>query len=170
MESGYKCANPTCRNTIALQMHHMVWVRDGGDNDPANLVALCAYCHDMHTRGNIPADAIGGWKLMLQSLNQALDRDALDLLLFLARPPTVGSWRFRVSGDGILRLARLINSGLVDPGFRQGSAGSPASGDALGIYEPQLTDRGVRLVQSYRQGDVAGFSHALIAEAGFDSQ
>lgn len=120
-------------------------------------------------RGYIPQEAIGRWKLLLQSLNQALDRESLDLLIFLRGYSTgPGSWRFRVSGDGILRLARLINAGLVDPGFRQGSAGGWASGDVHGVYEPQLTDRGLRLVEAWRDRNVTAFTYALIAEPGQD--
>jgi hypothetical protein len=37
-----------------------------------------------------------------------------------------------------------------------------------GVYEPQLTDRGLRLVEAWREGNVAAFTHALIAEAGQD--
>jgi 5-methylcytosine-specific restriction endonuclease McrA len=85
------CASPRCKNILALQMHHIVWVWDGGQNDPKNLVALCGHCHDQHTRGYIP----------LQSLNQALDRESLDLLIFLrCHSRGSGSWRFCVSGDG----------------------------------------------------------------------
>jgi hypothetical protein len=166
-EAGYMCANPRCKNKLALQMHHMLWIRDGGQNDAGNLVALCAYCHDLHTRQFIPHDAIGRWKLLLQSLNQALDRESLDLLLFLSRSEGPGSWRLRVSGDGILRLARLINAGLVDPRFMSGGGGWVGS-HVHGVYEPQLTDRGSRLVDAWREGNVAGFAKALGGEAGSD--
>jgi hypothetical protein len=37
-----------------------------------------------------------------------------------------------------------------------------------GVYEPQLTDRGLRLVEAWREGDIAAFSYALIAEASQD--
>ena len=48
-EAGHKCANPTCRNILTLQLHHMVWVKDGGGTEAINLIALCGHCHDMHT-------------------------------------------------------------------------------------------------------------------------
>jgi HNH endonuclease len=167
-EAGCMCANPRCKNALAAQMHHMTWVCDGGENEVENLVALCAYCHDLHTRKHIPADAVARWKLLLQSLNQALDRESLDLLQFLRRSDGPGNWRFRVSGDGILRLARLINSGLVDPRFVHGSSGSPATAAVHGVYEPQLTERGQRLIEAWRKGDVASFSHALMGEEALD--
>jgi hypothetical protein len=39
-ESGYRCAVPTCRTILALDMHHIWEVSAGGGNDPSNLVAL----------------------------------------------------------------------------------------------------------------------------------
>jgi 5-methylcytosine-specific restriction endonuclease McrA len=54
-EAAYRCANPRCTNVLTLQIHHMVWVKDDGGNDTSNLVALCGYCHDMHTQGHIPS-------------------------------------------------------------------------------------------------------------------
>jgi 5-methylcytosine-specific restriction endonuclease McrA len=57
-EAGYKCANPTCRNIITLQIHHMLWVKEGGKSDANNLIALCGHCHDLHTQGHIPKSAI----------------------------------------------------------------------------------------------------------------
>ena len=39
MEAGYKCARPVCHNVIVLQTHHMLYVSDGGGNEPSNLLA-----------------------------------------------------------------------------------------------------------------------------------
>lgn len=162
------CANPRCRNALALQMHHLIWVKDGGDSQPANLVALCAYCHDLHTRGVIDRQAIATWKLLLQSLNDALDRDSLDQLLFLRRHNEEfdrdgTGWQLRVSGDGIIRLARLVNAGLVDMGFTAGGGGSYGA-PAHGLYRPTLTGRGRRLVEAWEKGDLVAFGTALQGE------
>lgn len=40
---GYRCA--LCDNTRGLQIHHIIFRAHGGSNDPANLIALCWYCH-----------------------------------------------------------------------------------------------------------------------------
>jgi 5-methylcytosine-specific restriction endonuclease McrA len=69
-EAGYKCANPTCRNVLTLQPHHMVWVKDGGGSAAINLIALCGHCHDLHTQGHIPATAISHWKGLLHALER----------------------------------------------------------------------------------------------------
>jgi len=84
-EAAYQCANPRCTHVLTLQLHHMIWVKDGGANEPSNLVALCGWHHDLHTQGHIPAEAIRMWKGMLLALDHAFDRESMDLLLFLYR-------------------------------------------------------------------------------------
>jgi hypothetical protein len=83
LEAGYKCANPTCRHVLTLELHHIVWVKDNGGNQPDNLLALCPNCHSLHTTGHIPAQAILTWKSLLTSLGNP-NRAAVDLLLVLA--------------------------------------------------------------------------------------
>jgi len=58
----------------------MIWVRDGGGNEPTNLIALCPNCHSLHTHGHIPDQAVRVWKGMLLSLN-SVNRSNLDTLL-----------------------------------------------------------------------------------------
>ena len=53
IEAGHKCANPTCRHILTLELHHIVWVKDQGGDDPDNLLALCPNCHSLHTQGHI---------------------------------------------------------------------------------------------------------------------
>ena len=74
LEAGYKCGNPACRNILTIERHHLVWVRDGGTNEPGNLLALCAYCHDQHTHGYIPGQALNVWKGTLVALNSPYRR------------------------------------------------------------------------------------------------
>ena len=40
IEAGYRCAVPTCRTILALDLHHIEEVKDGGPNEPSNLLAL----------------------------------------------------------------------------------------------------------------------------------
>ncbi len=83
IEAGYRCAVPTCRNILAIDMHHIVEVKDGGPNEPSNLLALCPTCHALYTRGTIPKEAINAWKTMLVALNHAFDQESISNLLFL---------------------------------------------------------------------------------------
>ena len=55
IEAGYRCASPTCRNILALDLHHIEEVHEGGGNEVANLIALCPTCHAQNTWGRSPA-------------------------------------------------------------------------------------------------------------------
>src|SRR5438874_3767132 len=82
-ESGYRCAVPTCRNILALDMHHIWEVSAGGSDDPANLIALCPTCHALYHRGTIQQESIYVYKAMLTAITRAFDVEAIDRLLFL---------------------------------------------------------------------------------------
>src|SRR5579862_6659453 len=83
-EAGYRCAVPTCRGILALDMHHIWEVSVGGGDDPSNLIALCPTCHALYHRGTISSDAIYTYKAMLVAISRAFDLDAVDRLLFLS--------------------------------------------------------------------------------------
>jgi hypothetical protein len=167
-EAGHMCANPRCRAFI-LELHHIVWVKDGGGNDAPNLVPLCPNCHALHTRGVIPRSSIERWKLMLMRLSDALDRESLDLLIFLYRlereheaDPKAS---LVVTGDGLLRLARLVNTGLVD--LRRSA---PFTGyGPWNVWEPRLTDLDNRLVEAWIDGDAATVRELLLGTASSSS-
>ena len=100
-EAGYMCGNPRCRHILTLELHHIVWVRDGGGNEPDNLLCLCPNCHALHTRNHIPHKAIIHWKATLQALNRAFSRESKELLLYLYATRKLGIW---YSGDALLRF------------------------------------------------------------------
>jgi HNH endonuclease len=167
MEAGYKCGNPTCRNVITLELHHIEYVSEGGGDEPENLLVLCPYCHAMHHANHIPVEAIRHWKGMLTALNQAFDRGSLDLLLFLWQTQAQGLW---FSGDALLRFAGLVAAGLVTfnaqtlYGMTPTTSGFSGSLDIPTIFhgasyeiglkvEIRLTDKGKRLVEAWRAGN-----------------
>ena len=162
LQAGYKCANPVCRHILTLELHHIVWVKDGGDNSPENLVALCPNCHSLHTQKHIPHEAIQVWKQLLISLNDA-NRITADLLLVLYReeqrvveskdsasadPP------FRFSGDSLPALSGLINSGLLQIGER--FRGGGAFDKSPPTFEVRLTKKGNRFVKAWLDGSSDG--------------
>ncbi len=154
-EAGYRCAVPTCRTILAIDIHHMVEVSDGGPNEVGNLLALCPTCHALFHRGEIVRDSIYTWKSVLVSLSQAFDFAALDQLMFLARDDTAN---LRVSGDGVLQFFRLIASGLAT--YRLFMQNGP-----ILLYEVGLTVRGDALVRAWCSGDRQAVSRVLnIAE------
>ncbi len=155
-EAGYKCAVPTCRNVITLQLHHILWVKEGGNNSADNLIALCGHCHDLHTAGHIPKSSIEHWKGMLHALNNAFDRESMDLLLYLHHRGDEPHW---YSGDGVLRFAGLFAAGLVQLG-KQSSAETFVNMYAS-CHEVVLSQKGVLLVEAWKAGDEATYERAL---------
>lgn len=167
LEAGYKCANPNCRHILTLEPHHIVWVKEGGDNDPENLIVLCPNCHSLHTKDHIPADAIRAWKSLLVSLNNP-NRASADLLLILcqeeqriaigddpSQPPP-----FRFTGDGLAMLSGLLVSGLVEISRR--FSGASFSGVGMPSFEVKLTDAGKRLVEAWLNGKPRAIRKALL--------
>jgi len=84
-EAGYRCANPVCRMVLAINLHHLDQVSEGGDNTIDNLIALCPNCHTLHHQGNIPHESLRAWKILLVGLNEAFDRKSVDILLALKK-------------------------------------------------------------------------------------
>jgi HNH endonuclease len=162
-EAGYKCANPTCRNVLTLQPHHMVWVKDGGGSAAINLIALCGHCHDLHTQGHIPATAISHWKGLLHALNHAFNKESMDLLLYLSHPGIENVW---YTGDGFLKFAGLVAAGLVEVAETQFSVGvrygnsAPTSPPTTAV-RVKLSAKGKLLVDSWLKGDESRYRAAL---------
>jgi HNH endonuclease len=152
IEAGYQCAVPTCRTILALDVHHLVRIADGGPNTIENLIALCPTCHALHHRGVIPLEAIRVWKVTLEALSHAFDQRTINLLLALdsvVRPD------MPFSTDSILEMAPLINVGLVHWGGHYGSHG----GSAIRYH---LTEKGHRFVGAWKSGDRAALAESLI--------
>ena len=143
-EAGYRCAVPTCRQILAIDIHHMVEVSEGGGNNPQNLLPLCPTCHALYHRGNISPDAIYVWKATIVSLSQAFDVQTIDDLLFLGNPDV--ATHLHVSGDGVTKFSRLIGAGLAsfDVHMRNGP---------IVLYRLGLTEKGLRLIKAWQSGN-----------------
>jgi len=151
-ESGYRCAVPTCRNILALDLHHIVEVKEGGPNELSNLLALCPTCHALHTRGKISRDSIHAWKGLLVALSQAFDTQAIDNLLFLDK---LKPRELLISGDGVLQFSRLIAADLASFRFHA------RDGMTWIVYEVSLTNKGKLLVDAWKRGDRQAVKTAL---------
>src|SRR2546423_5255005 len=106
-EAGYRCAVPTCRTILAIDLHHIIEVEAGGPNELSNLLALCPTCHALYTRGTISRDAINVWKTILVALNHAFDKESISNLLFLKKTMTN---EVAVLSDGVMEFLHLIAS------------------------------------------------------------
>lgn len=143
-ESGYRCAVPTCRNILALDMHHMWEVSAGGGDDPSNLIALCPTCHALYHRGNYNAESIFLWKSMLVAITRAFDLEAIDRLLFLE---SCKKDFLVVSGDGLLHFSRLIAAGLATVEQKANNNWQ------IVTYTVNLHEKGRMLIEAWKEGD-----------------
>ena len=143
-EAGFRCAVPTCRTILAIDLHHIVEVSDNGTNETFNLLALCPTCHALHHRGTIPQESIKVWKGMLVSLNGAFDKATIDDLLFLYKTPRNV---LLLSGDGVLKFSKLIAANLAEYNIYMRNG-------PLINYEVWLSDRGRLLVEAWGNGNV----------------
>lgn len=158
VEAGYRCAVPTCRTILTLDLHHIIEVTEGGGNQPDNLICLCPNCHALYHRQKIPQEAIRMWKMILISLNNAFDRDQIDYLLMLHKIESEADEKFRfvVSGDGLLQFKGIFNAGflnvLYDPPSRYGHEAS---------YIISLSENGNAFVNAWKSGKTDDIKDAL---------
>jgi hypothetical protein len=159
-EAGYRCAVPTCRTILAIDLHHLVRVADGGRDEAANLLALCPTCHALHHRGIIHAESIRVWKGLLVALNEGIGRDAKDLLLLLSPDDNRGTPTW-FSADGVLRFAGLIVAGLVKIGEPTPTQMHTLSwiGTHHSVY---LSEKGTALVAAWKHGNQEALEAAQI--------
>jgi hypothetical protein len=150
-EAGYRCAVPTCRSILAIDLHHIIEVEAGGANTLANLLALCPTCHALYTRGFISHEAINAWKTMLVSLNHAFDQESISYLLFLQQ--TQGN-DVLLSGDGVLHFSHLIAAGLA-------MYQPVPQGDHSLQYVVRLTSKGSQIITSWFSGNREEVRQAL---------
>jgi hypothetical protein len=143
-ECGYRCAVPTCRNILALDMHHIWEVSVGGSDDPSNLIALCPTCHALYHRGTIKAESVFVYKAMLVAITRAFDVEAIDRLLFLE---SCKKDFLIVSGDGLLHFSRLIAAGLATVEQKSNNNWQ------LVTYAVNIHEKGRQLIAAWKQGD-----------------
>ena len=143
-ESGYRCAVPTCRNILALDMHHIWQVSAGGSDDPSNLIALCPTCHALYHRGTIKQDSIYVYKAMLVAFTRAFDVEAIDRLLFLE---SCKADFLVVSGDGLLHFGRLIAAGLASVDQKSNNNWQ------IVTYAVNISDKGRQIITAWKLGD-----------------
>ena len=153
-EAGYRCAVPTCRGILALDMHHIWEVNAGGGDDASNLLALCPTDHALYHRGTISSESMYVYKAMLVAMSQAFDLDAIDRLLFLSM---YDKDFLIVSGDGALAFARLAAAGLTSVSMKANNMWE------LVTYAVNITEKGKLLIEAWRSGDRSRLLNALSA-------
>ncbi|MCG5079097.1 HNH endonuclease [Paraburkholderia tagetis] len=173
-EAGYICANPGCR-TILFELHHITYVAEGGKDTADNLIALCPNCHSRVHSKQIHRESVRAWKIMTVAINRAWTKETATSLLFLNSAPGND---LVLTGDGVVRFADLIVSGLAEVIERNDFVGEghepflvtiepymkykyPAAELSKRAYSVRLTTKGTLLAEAWKLGDVEGINAVL---------
>jgi len=143
-EAGYRCAVPTCRTILTLDIHHIWELSAGGGDEPSNLIALCPNCHRLYHLHLISPDAIYAYKAMLVAISRGFDLEAVDRLLFLSTCPKDF---LIVSGDGLLHFAWLIAINLASTELKANNNWQ------IVTYAINISEKGKQLIEAWKQGD-----------------
>ncbi|MFH1984746.1 MAG: HNH endonuclease [Pseudomonadota bacterium] len=116
-EAGYRCAVPTCRSILAIDLHHIVEVSQDGSDTPENLLALCPTCHALYHRGTITRGSIQKWKQDLLSVSSQDFRSKIEddvRTAILSAEPWNEDRRHGFSHAASEFLARTCEVGFLD--------------------------------------------------------
>lgn len=111
MEAGHRCAIPTCRH-IDVDVHHIIFVEEGGDDVYDNLIAICPNCHRMAHQGKIDRKALRIYKANLRFLHDKYSNAEMDIMFELAAlPPDSGrEWMPYLN----ILVKRATDAGLLE--------------------------------------------------------
>jgi len=146
-EAGCKCGNPNCF-TPYLELHHLIYVSEDGEDEAYNLLPLCVVSHTRHHKGEIPTEALRAWKLVLITINEAFDRRSTELLLVLESLGSIEG----ITGDGLPTYAPLVASGMARVRLTVHKA-DLTHNVFRNQYKVWLTDKGRAFVEGWKAGD-----------------
>lgn len=132
-EAGHRCSVPSCRaltdlDAYPLDVYHL---------KDADLVCLCARCHDRYRNEGIPSsEVMWNYKDRIQELGRALPRESVDLLCYLSKL----EW-LAVSGDKVVEAAALLNAGYLYADYKNAPQ-----------YRLRLTHKGRQFMEAWLAG------------------
>jgi 5-methylcytosine-specific restriction endonuclease McrA len=142
VESGHRCAIPTCRATTTEIAHIVPWAKVR-EHAFENLIALCPNCHTRYDKNEIDRRAMLMYKRNLGLLTRRYGEAERRLLeMFVQAPPGSVGARFDRAMD--FELMYLLRDGLLEKVQQQG--GVLISGVRHGPEEYVLTEQGVEFV------------------------
>lgn len=68
VEAGHRCAIQRCKETVVLDIHHIIPWETCKEHKPENLIALCANCHRLAELGIIDRKSLRIYKKNCQQL------------------------------------------------------------------------------------------------------
>jgi hypothetical protein len=145
IESGYRCAVPTCRFPVTENAHITSWV-ETKDHSYENLIALCPNCHTLYDTGKISKEAIIAYKKKLIFLNDVYSRFEIDVLDHL-------KFHKRALIAGELSIKRILEEQIVEK-EKVHAWQSYDDGDRIDIFfSVKLSTKGRALLDNWSKID-----------------
>ena len=145
IESGYRCAIPTCRFPITENAHIISWT-ESKDHSYENLIALCPNCHTLYDSGKITKEAIIAYKKKLMFLNEVYSRFELDVLDYLKK-------KQKVLLPSEILVKRLLEESLIEINEVHMSQEYGDGTEMLGYFTAILTKKGNALIEAWAKVD-----------------
>ncbi len=108
VESGHRCAIPTCRTTVTEVAHIIPW-SVCKEHKYENLIALCPNCHARSEKGEIDREALRMYKRILQRLTDRYERFELLVLNELRQKKPV-----TIAENMTLLIKNIVDDGFVE--------------------------------------------------------
>jgi hypothetical protein len=147
LESGYRCAIPTCRFPITENAHIISWAKTK-EHSYENLIALCPNCHTLYDSGRIDKKALVAYKKKLIFLHEIYSRFELDVLDYL-------KIHKRALIPGEILIKRLLDEELVELEEEIMSQGFDDGEDIRAFFSIILTEKGRKLLDDWAKVDNA---------------
>ena len=145
IESGYRCAIPTCRFPVTENAHIISWAKTS-DHSYENLITLCPNCHALYDSGKISKEAIIAYKKKLMFLNEVYSRFELDVLDYLKT-------NRKVLLPNEILVKRLIEESLIKIDEVHMSQEYDDAKEMVGYFTAILTDKGNSLIEAWSKVD-----------------
>lgn len=110
VESGHRCALPTCRSII-VEVHHIEPWEKCKNHKYENLIALCPNCHTRAHLGDIDRKSLLLYKANLRFSHGRFSQLEVDVLFECSK---MRSNKIPWSPFNMLLIKRLIDSGYIE--------------------------------------------------------
>ena len=154
VESGHRCAIPTCRATPIEIAHIVPWAQTR-EHSPDNLISLCPNCHARYHRGEIDRESIRTYKRNLGILNNRYSE--LERRVF--ENAYLSGQRFWLLGPGAdILCAYAVRDGLLKymPDVKgieiRVESGGRFFGQFPTVFGYWITDEGMEFIKKYCSG------------------
>lgn len=134
IESGHRCAIPTCRSMV-IDLHHIIGWEKCQEHKADNIIALCPNCHRLFHNGKIDVKSLKIYKANLQRLYDRFTTFEVDTLFELLKHNIIPFYR-----PLYLLVKRLLDANYIK--MSKGGDSSTLFFDLQGITFITLTEEG----------------------------